>query len=301
MPSYLLIVNPSSGRGRSRRRADVLRSALSDEGNVEVVETTRRGAATEFAADHASEVDRIVAVGGDGTLNEVVCGLMSTGLEAHDLPELGFLPSGTVNAAVRAFGLSSDPADAGRSFPSAVSRPVDVGIVSHAGGERAFLLWFGAGYDAVVIRTLNETRTGLMGLSGLLRNAPRVASALARYGAPGIDAEVDGAPFGDWSSFVVANVKEIAFGGVLADEADPFDGQLDVVGIPHTGAPGMVRLAVRMLTSGLSGAKGVRHQTATRVELRSEGEVPFHLDGEPVGTLPAVATLRSGAVRLLKT
>lgn len=301
MPSYLLIVNPSSGRGRSRRRADVLRAALSDEGNVEVVETTRRGAATELAAEHASEVDRMIAVGGDGTLNEVVCGLMSTGLEAHDLPELGFLPSGTANAAVRAFGLASDPAAAGRSFPSAVSRPVDVGIVSHSGGERAFLLWFGAGYDAVVIRTLNETRTGLMGLSGLLGNAPRVASALAGYAAPRIEAEVDGAPFGDWSSFVVANVKEIAFGGVLADEADPFDGQLDVVGIPHTGAPGVVRLAARMLTSGLSGAKGVRHQTARRVELRSEGEVPFQLDGEPVGTLPAVATLRSGAVRLLKT
>ena len=301
MPTYLLIVNPSSGRGRSRRRAEALRSALRDAGSAEVIETTHRGAATELAAEHGSRVDRVIAVGGDGTLNEVLCGLMLAGREAHDLPELGFLPSGTANAAVRAFGLTSDPTVAGRSLARAVSRPVDVGIVSHAGGERAFLLWFGAGYDAVVIRTLNETRTGFMGLSGLLGNAPRVASALVGYGAPRIDAEVDGAPFGDWSSVVVANVKEIAFGGVLAEEADPFDGQLDVLGIPHTSPPGLVRLAARMLTSGLSGAKGVRHGTANRVTLRSEGEVPFHLDGEPVGVLPAVATLRSGAIRFLKT
>ena len=202
---------------------------------------------------------------------------------------------------MRAFGLASDPGAVGRSLERATSRPVDVGVVSHVGGERAFLLWFGAGYDAVVIRTLNETRSGLMGLSGLLGNAPRVVSALVGYPAPRIEAEVDGAPFGNWSSFVVANVKEIAFGGVIAEQADPFDGQLDVVGIPHTRAPGLMRLATRMFTSGLSGAKGVRHRTATRVALRSQGEVPFHLDGEPVGILPAVATLRGGAVRFLKT
>ena len=269
MPSYLLIANPSSGRGQGRRRAEALRSALPDAGRVEVVETTHRGAATELAAKHAHEVDRLIAVGGDGTLNEVLCGLMRTGCEAHDLPE--------------------------------VSRPVDVGVVSHAGGERAFLLWFGAGYDAVVIRALNETRTGLMGMSGLLGKAPRVVSALAGYGAPRIDAEVEGSSFGIWSSVVVTNVKEIAFGGVLAQDADPFDGQFDVVGIPQAGVPGLVRLVARMLTSSLAGAEGVRHRTATRVALRSEGEVPFHLDGEPVGILPAVATLRCGAVRFLKT
>ena len=269
MPSYLLIANPSSGRGQGRRRAEALRSALPDAGRVEVVETTHRGAATELAAKHAHEVDRLIAVGGDGTLNEVLCGLMRTGCEAHDLPE--------------------------------VSRPVDVGVVSHAGGERAFLLWFGAGYDAVVIRALNETRTGLMGMSGLLGKAPRVVSALAGYGAPRIDAEVEGSSVGIWSSVVVTNVKEIAFGGVLAQDADPFDGQFDVVGIPQAGVPGLVRLVARMLTSSLAGAEGVRHRTATRVALRSEGEVPFHLDGEPVGILPAVATLRCGAVRFLKT
>ena len=67
---------------------------------VEVVETTHRGHATELAANHADQVDRVIAVGGDGTLNEVLCGLMSTGREADHLPELGFLPSGTANAAV---------------------------------------------------------------------------------------------------------------------------------------------------------------------------------------------------------
>jgi diacylglycerol kinase family enzyme len=301
MPNYLLIANPVSGRGKGRRRAEALRSALSDASSVEVVETTHRGAATELAAAQASEVDRVIAVGGDGTLNEVVCGLMQTGLEAQDLPELGFLPSGTANAAVRAFGLASDPTVVGQALARASSRPVDVGVVSHAGGERAFLLWFGAGYDAVVIRALNETRTGLMGVSGLLGNTPNVVSALARYVGPPIDAEVEASPFGYWSGVVVANVKDIAFGGVLVEEADPFDGHFDVVGIPRARVPGLLRLIARTLTSSLSKARGVRHRTATRVTLRSEGEVPFHLDGEPVGTLPAVATLRRGAVRFLET
>ena len=301
MPNYLLIANPASGRGQGRRRAEALRSALSDAARVEVVETTHRGAATELAATHASEFDRVIAVGGDGTLNEVVCGLIQTRLEAQDLPELGFLPSGTANAAVRAFGLASDPAVVGKALAQAVAQPGDVGVVSHAGGERAFLLWFGAGYDAVVIRALNETRTGLMGVSGLLGNTPRVVSALASYSAPPVDVQVEGSPFGTWYGVVVANVKDIAFGGVLVKDADPFDGHLDVLGIPQVGVPGLLGLAARTLTSSLTKAKGVRHRPATRVALTSEGEVLFHLDGEPVGTLPAVATLRSGAVRFLRT
>ena len=217
------------------------------------------------------------------------------------LSALGHRFAGTANAAARAFGLASDPVVVAKALARAVPRPVDVGVVSHAGGERAFLLWFGSGYDAVVIRALNETRTGPMGLSGLVGNAPRVVSALAGYPAPGIDVEVEGSPFGTWASVVVTNVQEIAFGGVLAKDADPYDGRFDVVGIPRARAPGLVRLVAQMFTSSLAGARHVRHRTATRVTLRSEGEVPFHLDGEPVGLLPAVATLKRGAVRFLKT
>lgn len=301
MTSYLLIVNPASGKGRARHRAELLGNGLSDHAQVEVVETHRRGSAAEIATARAAEVERIIAVGGDGTLNEVLSGLMALERPAEALPELGFLPSGTANAAVRAFGFGSDPGIVAKSLANVNVRPVDVGVVSYAGGMRPFILWFGAGFDAVIIDALNTSRTGLMGIAGLVRNVPHVLGAVGRYPAPAIEIEVDGSGFGDASSVVLPNVAEVAFRGIIAEFADPFDGQLDVVAIPAVSKARLARLGLSMLTSSLHRARGVRHTRGNRIRLRSEGEVPFQLDGEPVGTLPVDVWLKCGAVRLLLT
>ena len=283
MTSYLVIVNPVSGSGRARHRAELLARGLSDRCEVDVVETQGRGSAAEIAGARATTVERIIAVGGDGTLNEVLSGLMALGRSAEALPELGFLPSGTANAAVRAFGFSPHPSVAARSLPDVVACSVDVGVARYAEGTRPFLLWFGAGFDAVVIDTLNASRTGLMGIVGLVRNTPGVLGALRRYPAPDIELEVDGSAFGVASSVILPNVAEFAFGGVIAKTADPFDGQLDVVALPVQSKLSLATLGLRMFTSSLHDARGVRHTLGGQIRLRSEGEVPFQLDGEPVG------------------
>lgn len=301
MTSYLIVVNPVSGRGRGRRNSDALVAELSRSARVEVLETRERGDAVELAATRAGDFDRIVAVGGDGTLNEVVRGLMSVGRPAAELPELCFLPSGTANAATRAFGLGSAPEAVAQALPRARSRPVDVGVARHSGGERPFLLWCGAGYDAVVIETLNASRTGTMGLAGLGRNMPRILHAIADYAAPEIEVEIDGSSWGAVSTVVLANVADLAFGGTFVDGADPFDGRLDVVGVPVESKLRIPRRAVAILTSSLHRSSGVRHGTATEVSIRSRGAVPFQVDGEPAGELPVDVRLEAGAVRLVLT
>jgi len=294
-------VNPASGRGRARVRGEALQRGLAKSWPVEVSETGRPGAAAEIAARRAGEVDRVIAVGGDGTLNEVLSGLMGSGLSVQELPELGFLPAGTGNAAVKAFGFSSDPWQVASSLPEVESRAVDVGVVSYEGGERPFLLWFGAGFDAVVMEALSVSRTGMMGVSGLLLSFPRVLGALGRYVAPGISIEVDGSSFGVASSVILANVREVAFGGVVAETANPFDGQLDVVATPTGFRLNIVRLGYQMLNSSLTRAYGVQHTLGTQIKMSAEGRVPFQLDGEAVGQLPATVRLERGAVRLLLT
>ena len=167
--------------------------------------------------------------------------------------------------------------------------------------ERPFLLWCGAGFDAVLIDELNTSRTGHMGLTGLVRHTPRVLRALARYPVPPIRTEIDGHSVEDASSVLLTNVAKVGLGGTVIDTADPFDGQLDVVAIDPAPWPKLVRLGLRMLTTGLRGAHGARHQLATHVRLSAEGTVPVQLDGEPVGTLPISVGLRAGAIRLLLT
>lgn len=301
MTSYLVIVNPVSGRGLGRSIARALVEHLSPGGRVEMVETEGRGSASRLAASRALEFDRIIAAGGDGTLNEVVRGLWSLGRRASELPELCFLPSGTANVATRAFHLEPDPVAIARALPDAEARPVDVGVVSHSEGERPFLLWCGAGYDAVVIDALNTSRTGTMGLTGLVRNAPRVVRAIAGYAAPDIEVELDGSSWGRASSVVLANVADLAFGGTFVEGADPFDGELDIVAVPVESKLQLPRRAAAIVASGLDRSPGVRHGSGTGVSLRSAGVVPFQLDGEPAGRLPVDVEVKAGAVRLLLT
>ncbi len=301
LTSYLIIVNPVSGKGSARRRAKVLHDRLAKSATVHVAETTRRGSAVEIAASSGSEVDRIIAVGGDGTLNEVMTGLMSLGRPPEQTPALGFLPSGTANAAVRAFGFNRDVEEVARALPTVHTRAVDVGVVRIKDEDRPFLLWCGTGFDAVLIDELNTSRTGRMGVRGLLRRTPRVMRALARYPAPLIRTEIDGRRVEDAVSVIMPNVAEVAFGGTVVDTADPFDGRLDVVAIDPASRSRLLRLSLRILTSGLSGARGARHQLATRVHLSADGTVPVQLDGEPVGVLPISVRLQPGAIRLLLT
>lgn len=299
MTSYLLVVNPTSGRGRARGRAERLRQSLATSHSVDVVETQRRGSAADIAAGHVGQVDRVIAVGGDGTLNEVLTGLMRVPRPAADLPALGFLPSGTANAAVRAFGFSSDPIVAARSFSTTEGRLADVGIVRFESVERPYLLWFGAGYDAVMIGTLNDQRTGRMGIGGLTRHTPAVLRAIAQYPAPEIEVVEGGVVEARASSVILANVGRVAFGGAVVDTADPFDGRLDLVALPRASKWRLATMGLRMLTSSLHRARGATHRMASEVRLHSDGRVPCQLDGEPVGTLPATVRVQPGAIRLL--
>ena len=302
MTSYLLVVNPASGRGRARGRAEALRSRLAPSHAVEVVETQRRGFACDVVEERAQDFERVIAVGGDGTLNEVLGGLLRVGANADDRPALGFLPSGTANAAVAAFGFSASPTTVARILAEANVNNVDVGVASFGGSERPFLLWFGAGYDAVVIDALNSGRTGLMGVVGLARRTPSVVRAVHRYASPDIEVRVDGRETSVAASVILANVGKMAFGGTVADAADPFDGCLDLLTVPRLGTLRIAALLGRVMISSLERAGGVHHTTVSnRVRLNSEGEVPFQLDGEPVGTLPVEVRVVPRAVRLLLT
>ncbi len=297
--SYLLIVNPVAGKGAGAARAEALRTALAHDHHVDVLATTGRGDATRLVRAHGGTVDRVIAIGGDGTLNEVLRGVLDLGTSAETRPCLGFLPGGTANVATKAFGFIPEPARLARALPGMRGSPVDVGIVEMDGHERPFLLWCGAGLDAVVIEELNASRTGHMGMKGLVMSAPRVFSAISRYSRPGIGIEVDGEELPRVTSVVLANVADMAFGGTLHAGATPFDGEVDVVMIERAGSLATLAYGMRMLYSSLTTSFGVSHRPGRHVVLRSDGDVPVQVDGEPAGQLPLDVRMIRGAVRLL--
>jgi diacylglycerol kinase family enzyme len=168
----LLIVNSFASSVTARNTVTV-HERLSQHHDVQVVETNRRGHATRFAEDAARRgIDVVVAYGGDGTLNEVATGIATTNTA------LAVLPGGSTNVFARTLGMPNDALEAIDLIIEALGRndisPIGLG---RANG-RFFTFHTGIGYDAAVVRRV-EQRAGLKRYAG---NPLFIAAALRTWG-----------------------------------------------------------------------------------------------------------------------
>jgi diacylglycerol kinase family enzyme len=166
----LVVVNPAATSTTAKMR-DVLVGALASELKLDVVETGHRGHARELGAQATTEgIDLVVSVGGDGTVNEVVNGLLENGPGPH-LPMLAVVPGGSTNVFSRALGRSRDPVEATAEILQSVragrTRLVSLGTASASGTDdtddawtppRWFVFAAGLGFDAEVIARVEAQR-----------------------------------------------------------------------------------------------------------------------------------------------
>jgi diacylglycerol kinase family enzyme len=153
----LLVVNPAATTTTKKGR-DVLVRALGTELKVDVEETSYRGHAAALACRAARDgVDVVVALGGDGTVNEVVNGLLTDGARPG-LPLLAVVPGGSTNVFARMLGLPEDPVEATGELLDGLrsrrARPVGLGRAD----ERWFTFNAGFGFDAEVVRLIERRR-----------------------------------------------------------------------------------------------------------------------------------------------
>lgn len=146
----LLVVNPSASGVTPRGRV-MIQNALAADHELTVVETKRRGHATRLAQGAASAgTDVVVALGGDGTVNEVTNGLVRTSTA------LGVLPGGSTNVFARTLGLVNEPVDASAQLLEAIGRKsirrIGLGNVN----GRFFCFHVGMGYDAAVVAQVEK-------------------------------------------------------------------------------------------------------------------------------------------------
>jgi diacylglycerol kinase family enzyme len=153
----VLVVNPASTTASPRTR-EVLLAALEGELKLDIVETTHRSHATELGRQARLDgVELVIALGGDGTVNEVVNGLLDDG-PRDDVPDLAVVPGGGTNVFARALGIPRDPVEATGALLAALRerrrRSIGLGQVD----ERWFTFNAGLGWDAAVVTAVDRRR-----------------------------------------------------------------------------------------------------------------------------------------------
>ncbi len=290
MPERLLmIVNPAAGGGESGRRwqrlEPRLRCILPP---FEVAFTERAGHAEALAREGARCHDVVVAVGGDGSVNEVVNGLMCGGRPLRPDVALGMLPLGTGADFIRTFRISHDPLRAAQRLARGRRRMVDVGVArfgARGKSERYFINEAEAGMGAAVCAAVNA---GPKGQDAYLQAI--ILTAL-QFQPREMTLRLDGAPPRRvlLDNVWISNGRWSGAGIKSAPRAVPDDGLLDVVAVAPTppGQEGPEQLA-RLRDGTFVDLPWVSYFTARRVEIRSAGDTPIETDGDPVGSLPAV-------------
>lgn len=154
----LLVVNPKATATTAGVR-DVLAHALASETKLDVVQTQARGHATSLARQAAIDgLDVVVALGGDGTVNEVVNGLLADGPRSG-LPALAVVPGGNANVFARALDLPSSPVEATSHLLEALRTERRRSVGLGKADDRWFTFCAGLGFDAQVVRRVERRRT----------------------------------------------------------------------------------------------------------------------------------------------
>jgi diacylglycerol kinase family enzyme len=153
----LLVVNPKATTTTLRGR-DVLVSALGDTLKLDCAETAHRDHAIELGQHAKAEgYDTVLVLGGDGTVNEVVNGLLSAG-PSPDVPALAIVPGGSTNVFARALGLPASPMEATGQLLEALRAGRSTRVGLGKADERWFTFCAGLGLDAAAVARVEERR-----------------------------------------------------------------------------------------------------------------------------------------------
>ena len=267
------IVNPRAGVNAWRTR-EAVESGRPSWTDYAVYLTRDEGHATELACEAvAAGADLVVAVGGDGTVNEVARGLIGSPAA------LGIVPVGSGNGLARALRIPLRPAAALAALEGGARRRMDVGFVN----GRPFLNVAGVGFDAAVGHAFHESgrRGGRRGLLGYVRLC---IAELRAYRPPRLAIEA-GAERIELSAFVVtfANGPQYGSAAVINPGARLDDGRLEVVVFENGSWWRSLLAAPRLFLGGLERSPGYRRLAGDAALVTAGTPAPVHCDGDPAG------------------
>ncbi|MBI2193656.1 MAG: diacylglycerol kinase family lipid kinase [Planctomycetes bacterium] len=287
MPRVLLIVNPVSGRGRGREAAPAIVQHLEQARiRAEIYYTAQAGDARKRASEIRNEYDLVAAVGGDGTLNEVLNGL------AAPLP-LGLFPLGTANVLALELGIPRTP----DAFAHLVARGRTAEIDLFRANGRIGFFSLGAGFDGMVVEQHHRDRRGA---TSKWAYVPAVVHCLRNYRTPDLRVTLDGERWEGIPQVIIANTRH--YGGrlfSLAADRRMDDGLYECYLFRGRGRWAIVRYLARALTRRLLRGDDPALRRAGRIDIESVRPIPYQIDGDFGGWTPVQIEVLPRAARIL--
>jgi diacylglycerol kinase (ATP) len=298
--SAFIIVNPRSGNGRTQREWPAIERGLrSLWPQITVARTRRRGEATTLVQNALGEgFSEIVAVGGDGTINEAINGFFDVDGPVAPESVFSFVTTGTGGDFRKTFGIAPGYAAAITRLKAAPVIPVDVGRVScvtasGAPSVRHFVNIASFGLSGAVVDSVNRARIAKL-FGGQFAFAFHSALDMLAYGDRSVRIRVDDRfeDIANISTVAVANGQYFGGGMRVAPDARPDDGLLDIV-LMSSGSRRQTLADMKLIYTGehlrLPNVRVLRgRQVVAAPVAETEGPVLVESDGESAGRLPAM-------------
>ncbi len=235
-----------------------------------VIETTQyKGHAKELAQKYAwLEYDAVLAIGGDGTVNEVASGLIGS------RTALGIIPCGSGNGLARHIGIPMDPYKAIKWLDQSHVVHMDYGMIN----DRPFFCTCGVGFDAAISKSFSEA-----GTRGIVTYLESIIKEIASYRNETYHLFVDGVEQ-EYSAFIVtcANAGQWGNNAFIAPQASITDGLLDIAIIPSFTVIDIPIMAIQLFNRQLDKNRNVRMLRCRELKIVREKPGVAHFDGDPI-------------------
>ncbi|MBF8281896.1 MAG: DAGKc protein [Anaerolineales bacterium] len=278
MQKTLLIFNPMADRGRSGQQASDLRAMVDEMGGADWQGTEYPAHATEIAAQAALQgYQTIVALGGDGTVHEIVNGLMK--IEAAHRPRLGIVPMGSGNDFAGGAGIQMNQQEAMRRVFTGTPKPVDVARIQDGTGRTEYFdNTLGIGFDAAI----NIRSRSIQSLQGFMMYLTATLLTIARdFAAPHMKVTYDGGTLDEPLMMItVGNGPREGGGFLTTPESKMDDGLLDFVYIRPVSKVRMLQLVPKVMNGTHVKEKEVKIAQTTKLVVDADRALPIHADGE---------------------
>lgn len=269
-----IIINPTANHGETRKIIHRVKNIFTDKLNADMILTERPKHAEEIAKNLA-DYDLVIAVGGDGTAHEVVNGLA---LSNNQRTVLGLIPTGSGNDFCSTLGIPKNLEAAAQTILEGEIKTIDLGVVNGTYYSNSL----GIGFDARVAHLAGQVKkeTKRSGLTLYLTAVFRIL--FGDYYCHPVSIKIDDSEWITQEIVLMAVNNGTGYGGgfKITPHADPTDGLLDVCLVDALPAMACLPRIPFVITGRHQWMKVVHTYRAKKVMVRSETELPAHLDGE---------------------